>query len=88
MGTTLPGQLESQWSLTFEVRKRVLSVGNWYLPTMSQWSLTFEVRKRQHHGSPPGGGAHWSQWSLTFEARKRFLGAAMTLIILPSRNGA
>ena len=47
MGTTLPGQLESQWSLTFEVRKRVLSVGNWYLPTMSQWSLTFEVRKRQ-----------------------------------------
>ena len=39
----------SQWSLTFEVRKRgdttvTLTTRK---PSMSQWSLTFEVRKRR-----------------------------------------
>ena len=37
----------SQWSLTFEVRKRALTAPKheaWW--AQSQWSLTFEVRKR------------------------------------------
>ena len=42
---------QSQWSLTFEVRKRVAKIEtvSWY--NRSQWSLTFEVRKRRprHH---------------------------------------
>ena len=43
--------LKSQWSLTFEVRKR-LAVAAHLLGRVfeSQWSLTFEVRKRT---SPP-----------------------------------
>ena len=36
----------SQWSLTFEVRKRTTSEHNPYDEYGSQWSLTFEVRKR------------------------------------------
>ena len=36
----------SQWSLTFEVRKRRLEVSRRVIAEQSQWSLTFEVRKR------------------------------------------
>ena len=37
----------SQWSLTFEVRKRDRFVGDrGSVIVESQWSLTFEVRKR------------------------------------------
>ena len=47
MTTVIKGQPPSQWSLTFEVRKRgrhaQISELEW---CMSQWSLTFEVRKR------------------------------------------
>ena len=61
---------ESQWSLTFEVRK-----SGWFRrwrwsSSRSQWSLTFEVRKS-------GWFRRWrwsssrSQRSLTFEVRKR-----------------
>ena len=60
----------SQWSLTFEVRKR--RGARVRLPGIpSQWSLTFEVRKSPDHplrGVPP---VTTSQWSLTFEVRKR-----------------
>ena len=60
----------SQWSLTFEVRKR--RVGHRRRVRHgggSQWSLTFEVRKSGKHLGPaqPKSG---SQWSLTFEVRK------------------
>ena len=34
-----------QWSLTFEVRKRSLTVSNREGDFAPQWSLTFEVRK-------------------------------------------
>ena len=37
----------SQWSLTFEVRKRVRMLRSVIvMDYQSQWSLTFEVRKR------------------------------------------
>ena len=36
----------SQWSLTFEVRKRRPIHGSGTIEVVSQWSLTFEVRKR------------------------------------------
>ena len=59
----------SQWSLTFEVRKRVIrGVCDQSCPK-SQWSLTFEVRKRWQRGITCLTG-NWSQWSLTFEVRK------------------
>ena len=47
----------SQWSLTFEVRKRwaVSARAGMNDPT-SQWSLTFEVRKRGVRGVEHGGG--------------------------------
>ena len=35
----------SQWSLTFEVRKRRLAQRSRVRLETSQWSLTFEVRK-------------------------------------------
>ena len=61
----------SQWSLTFEVRKRRPVVSSVRLLDGSQWSLTFEVRKRPD-AVPNGTEAPaTSQWSLTFEVRKR-----------------
>ena len=36
----------SQWSLTFEVRKRKAALNELLDALASQWSLTFEVRKR------------------------------------------
>ena len=36
----------SQWSLTFEVRKRGAELPQLLFIEESQWSLTFEVRKR------------------------------------------
>ena len=41
----------SQWSLTFEVRKRRASKMGFRIVSQSQWSLTFEVRKRGHVGA-------------------------------------
>ena len=35
-----------QWSLTFEVRKRLGHATFWMTMRKPQWSLTFEVRKR------------------------------------------
>ena len=61
----------SQWSLTFEVRKRhAEQMHIRHIIWQSQWSLTFEVRKR---GGTPilEDGMTLSQWSLTFEVRKR-----------------
>ena len=40
----------SQWSLTFEVRKRGIPKMQAILVDKSQWSLTFEVRKRMIFG--------------------------------------
>ena len=37
---------KSQWSLTFEVRKRLTVFFAFRQRKGSQWSLTFEVRKR------------------------------------------
>ena len=39
----------SQWSLTFEVRKRCGGSIQWCGARSSQWSLTFEVRKSAAH---------------------------------------
>ena len=63
--------MPSQWSLTFEVRKRAVStVLRTAFVSQSQWSLTFEVRKRCVAACTPDM-ADESQWSLTFEVRKR-----------------
>ena len=35
----------SQWSLTFEVRKKARPIPPRFRGFVSQWSLTFEVRK-------------------------------------------
>ena len=59
----------SQWSLTFEVRKRCGGSIQRCGARSSQWSLTFEVRK-SHTDSASAGYSAWSQWSLTFEVRK------------------
>ena len=61
----------SQWSLTFEVRKRVDGIEDTRDLPQSQWSLTFEVRKRQIRNNPQLLIDAMSQWSLTFEVRKR-----------------
>ena len=60
----------SQWSLTFEVRKRLhlMRPEMWY-SIVSQWSLTFEVRK-SIIGELDLVKVDGSQWSLTFEVRK------------------
>ena len=60
----------SQWSLTFEVRKRWRKAVGLSTPQKSQWSLTFEVRKRIDP-LRDGAAKSRSQWSLTFEVRKR-----------------
>ena len=60
----------SQWSLTFEVRKRPILYLAGPISGTSQWSLTFEVRKRSPDRDPTWCD-DWSQWSLTFEVRKR-----------------
>ena len=45
--------IQSQWSLTFEVRKRDAWRSITTRHAESQWSLTFEVRKRrQRHPAP------------------------------------
>ena len=44
--TTKSNSRSSQWSLTFEVRKRPASDSESGQEAQSQWSLTFEVRKR------------------------------------------
>ena len=44
----------SQWSLTFEVRKRIPDQLWEALTDWSQWSLTFEVRKSPGRVVPPG----------------------------------
>ena len=44
------GVVLSQWSLTFEVRKRWDTSPPFAGYTLSQWSLTFEVRKRLRMG--------------------------------------
>ena len=85
------GQLkESQWSLTFEVRKRepkpISGRPQW---TKSQWSLTFEVRKRYSGTGVTQGAFFQSQWSLTFEVRKRDQpGHRLAGSQNPGRNGA
>ena len=71
----------SQWSLTFEVRKRLEFHYEGFDAIRSQWSLTFEVRKRSVLPSTYQLGGSLSQWSLTFEVRKRssyFLESAST----------
>ena len=60
----------SQWSLTFEVRKRYMYCHASKVLVSSQWSLTFEVRKR-NMAPIIDFAASPSQWSLTFEVRKR-----------------
>ena len=53
----------SQWSLTFEVRKRTIgTLGCLGLWIQSQWSLTFEVRKRLI-----GLAGHPSTWEVAME---------------------
>ena len=42
----------SQWSLTFEVRKRAPGGSPKRPNTTSQWSLTFEVRKSSSPNRP------------------------------------
>ena len=62
----------SQWSLTFEVRKRrAIWDASQQGSGESQWSLTFEVRKRMTAMRAAVITARSSQWSLTFEVRKR-----------------
>ena len=60
----------SQWSLTFEVRKRHFTPLKPPWRRWSQWSLTFEVRKRAF-AFVYRDQYFVSQWSLTFEVRKR-----------------
>ena len=60
----------SQWSLTFEVRKRRPLSFHLRAVFASQWSLTFEVRKRRTWLAMVAPEPS-SQWSLTFEVRKR-----------------
>ena len=60
----------SQWSLTFEVRKRGQIQARPIRRHPSQWSLTFEVRKSIIM-APIIPHVKVSQWSLTFEVRKR-----------------
>ena len=63
--------LASQWSLTFEVRKRWQRTDDrWQESEKSQWSLTFEVRKSSQLDVALAAYLG-SQWSLTFEVRKR-----------------
>ena len=60
---------QSQWSLTFEVRKRGGRGPRDLISVWSQWSLTFEVRK-SWTTSTSAAVVRKSQWSLTFEVRK------------------
>ena len=80
--------LGSQWSLTFEVRKRALGKSGLTGVNVSQWSLTFEVRK----SATAAGGVSFdvirSQWSLTFEVRKRRPSHQAGPSSTPRRNGA
>ena len=69
-GTPGGGASESQWSLTFEVRKRYPAGSYFRILEMSQWSLTFEVRKRRVNTHNLFLPVCQSQWSLTFEVRK------------------
>ena len=43
----LTDHVVSQWSLTFEVRKRMSCTSTRTVCCWSQWSLTFEVRKSE-----------------------------------------